>query len=87
MRRFGLAVVLALGTLVLHVLEIRAAADLDHAFQVARQQRDQAVIQLPLFAAHRKTRRIWVKSQEGVGSNVARLIANAYGKFRASIRK
>ena len=43
--------------LVLHVLEVRAAADFDRAFQAARQQRDQAVIQLasPLFAAHRKT--------------------------------
>ena len=43
--------------LVLHVLEVRAAADFDRAFRAARQQRDQAVIQLasPLFAAHRKT--------------------------------
>jgi putative ABC transport system substrate-binding protein len=43
--------------LVLHVLEVRAATDFDRAFQAARQQRDQAVIQLasPFFAAHRKT--------------------------------
>src|SRR5262249_2063904 len=43
--------------LVLHVLEVRAAADFDRAFQAARQQRDQAVIQLasPFFAAHRQS--------------------------------
>src|SRR5262249_54991102 len=43
--------------LVLDVIEVRDAADFDRAFQAARQQRDQAVIQLasPFFAAQRKT--------------------------------
>jgi putative tryptophan/tyrosine transport system substrate-binding protein len=43
--------------LVVQVLEIRGAQDLRRAFQAARQQRAQAVIQLasPVFAAHRKT--------------------------------
>jgi putative ABC transport system substrate-binding protein len=41
----------------LQVLEVRTAQDLERAFQAARQQRAQAVIQLasPLFAAHRQT--------------------------------
>jgi putative ABC transport system substrate-binding protein len=39
------------------VLEVRRAQDLERAFDAARQQRAQAVIQLasPLFAAHRRT--------------------------------
>ena len=39
----------------LQILEVRAAQDLERAFQAIRQQRAQAVIQLasPLFAAHR----------------------------------
>ena len=43
--------------LILQVLEVRGEQDLERAFQAARQQRAQAVIQLasPLFAAHRKT--------------------------------
>jgi putative tryptophan/tyrosine transport system substrate-binding protein len=43
--------------LVLQVLEVRVEQDLERAFEAARQQRAQAVIQLasPLFAAHRKT--------------------------------
>jgi putative ABC transport system substrate-binding protein len=43
--------------LVLQFLEVRAEQDLERAFQAARQQRAQTVIQLasPLFAAHRKT--------------------------------
>jgi putative ABC transport system substrate-binding protein len=43
--------------LVPQVLEVRGGQDLERAFEAARQQRAQAVIQLasPLFAAHRKT--------------------------------
>jgi putative ABC transport system substrate-binding protein len=43
--------------LIPQVLEVRRAQDLERAFDAARQQRAQAVIQLasPLFAAHRRT--------------------------------
>ena len=41
---------------VLQVLEVRSEQDIERAFETARQQRAQAIIQLasPLFAAHRK---------------------------------